>query len=91
VKLRSTGTIRATRRGDSVDIDGEVRHKVDNTYDFNDDTAVDRVVYGAVKYPAEFLGAKTFRIKGAKSQKMEGQITLKNGQIGGSNFFISNE
>lgn len=35
VKLRSTGSLRAARKGNTIEIDGVVDHKIGDAYDFN--------------------------------------------------------
>lgn len=86
VKLRSLGDLQATRKGDKVEITGEVYHTVMDTYDFNDDTSFDRKKFKDYRLLAEKGYAKPFQVYGHKPQKVTGTLEIKNGQIANPKF-----
>lgn len=80
-KLRSLGELQATRKGNKVEITGEVYHTVRDTYDFNDDTFVDQTLFKNERTLAENGYAKPFEVYGHKPQKVTGTLEIKNGNI----------
>ena len=74
VKFRSTGSLKATRKGDRVFVEGLVDHRFNDVYDFNDE---DKAFSGAQNIP----GAKPFGIYGSKLEKLKGEVLLERGKI----------
>ncbi len=74
VKFRSTGSLKATRKGDKVLVDGLVDHRFNDVYDYNKD---DKVL-GALRY---IPGSKPFKIYGSKLEKLNGEVSLERGTI----------
>lgn len=80
------GNLQATRKGDTIKVEGEVYHTLKDKYDFNDDTYVDKVLLGDYRDLEKAEIAKSFSVYGATMQKIEGTIQVKNGRITGSDF-----
>ncbi len=87
VKLRSYGVFKATRKSDVVIIHGQVEHEINDTYDFNEDTIIDRnIFYTYIELAKEKLAAP-FKILGSKKETVSGIISLENGTIKKSQFY----
>lgn len=81
VKVKSEGKFEATRTGDIVEIRGKVDHKVKDRYDFSEN-----FMFGYFKNKETEGEAKSFDIKGKKSDKVHGNIKIENGDIKDANF-----
>ena len=81
VKLRSVGHLNATRRGNIITINGTVNHNINDTYDFNNDTVLDKMLLGKHRTLAEEGYAAPFPVRGTNPQKVTGTLEIKNGRI----------
>jgi len=81
VKLKSLGNLRATRKGNKVEITGEVYHTLKDRYDFNDDTLVDKALFKNHRLLAKEGYAKPFEVYGSTSRSVSGSLEIKNGRI----------
>ncbi len=86
VKIRSLGELRATRKGNSIEITGDVFHTLQDRYDFNDDTVFDDITLKNYRNLAEKGKARVFQITGVKPQKVKAIINIKNEKIKDWNF-----
>lgn len=85
-KINSTGTLHATRRGDVIEIEGAINHNFNDRYDFNHDTAFDRIVFSGFRWLDNAGKAKPFYTKGTKTQNIKGKLQIKDGKIDGNSF-----
>lgn len=81
-KLRSTGTVRATRKGNMVYLDGVVDHQVNDVYDFNKDDHE----YSYYRKKAETGKAKPYGTHASKLERLKGRILVQGGKIAGYKF-----
>ncbi|MCB9988397.1 MAG: peptidoglycan-binding protein [Rhodospirillales bacterium] len=81
VKIRSLGNLKAKRTGNKIEITGDVDHRINDTYDFNDDTLFDRNVFEGYRLLAKEGLARPFEVHGSKKQKVTGTLEIKNGRI----------
>lgn len=79
--LKSTGVLTAKREGDRIKVQGRVMHDLKDTYDFNDDTLLDRLVLNPYRKAAEKGIAKSFPVESRTTQKLEAEFDLKNGRL----------
>lgn len=76
VKIRSNGSFNARRKGDTVEIGGEVDHTLKDIYDFNKkDTE-----FSSFRSRTE-KGAKPFEIRGSRKERMKGRLKIENSRI----------
>jgi hypothetical protein len=81
VKVRSRGYLQATRKGNQIKIAGRVDHILQDTYDFDDETAFERANFRNEKLLADEGNARPFRVTGTKPEAVTGILTLENGKI----------
>ncbi len=81
VKMKSLGGVTATRKGNIVEIEGDVYHTFIDKYDFNDDTYMDKFLFKDYRRLAEQDRAKPFNVYGSKAQKLKGRMTIENGRV----------
>lgn len=82
VKLRSHGSIKATRKGDEVEIVGVVDNSIKDIYDFNEED----ILFSVYRNLAKKGNAKPFLVYGNSLEKVKGKIKLGNGDIQSSKF-----
>lgn len=80
-KIRSKGDFQLSRKGDIIKIKGTINHQINDFYDFNTDTVLDRKLFGAVRLLADKGYAKPFTVNWESSQPFTGAITLRNKKI----------
>jgi hypothetical protein len=81
-KVRSQGTFKATRTGNSVQIQGEVDHEVKDVYDFNEGDPI----YSSQRKKATEGDAEPFVIRGRKYDRVRGEIKIKDGDVDDAKF-----
>ena len=81
VKLRSTGNFQATRKGSIIEITGEVDHSINDIYDFNNDTTIDRNLFEDYRILAEEGHAVPFEVHGSKKMGLSATLEIKDGNI----------
>jgi hypothetical protein len=82
VKLRSTGSFKATREGNKVYIEGVVDNSLRDKYNFNEGDILFKPWANEEKQGR----AKSYGIKGSKLQKVKGTLEINNGTIHNSKF-----
>lgn len=75
------GDFKATRTGNKITITGDVDHRINDIYDFNDDTFVDRLLFGNHRLLAQEGYATPFSVSGSKKQTLTGMMEIKNGRL----------
>ena len=81
VKLKTLSTVKAVRKGDTVEITGDIRHIIDDIYDFNNDTLLDKQAFKRYRLLEKRRLAKPFRIYGEKTETVRGRVKIRDGKI----------
>lgn len=73
-KLRSTGSLKAIRKGDKVLVEGFIDHRLKDTYDFNEKD----YAYTGLR---NMKKSKSFEVQGSKLEKLNGEVSIEHGTI----------
>ena len=76
-KLRSFGSMKATRKGNVIEIEGVVDNKITDLYDFNEDD----IQFSPFRKLAEVGSARPFLIHGSKLEKVKGRLKVEHGKL----------
>ncbi|MBI1301977.1 MAG: hypothetical protein GC137_10050 [Alphaproteobacteria bacterium] len=90
VKVRSLGNLQATRKGNKVEITGDVFHTLIDRYDFDLETSSEKLNFKNEKLLATEGNAKPFQVTGVKPQKVQAVLTLDQSRIKDWNFKWTN-
>jgi len=80
-KIRSKGDFELSRKGDIVKITGKISHQINDVYDFNTDTALDRTLFKEEIFLADKGYAKPFNVHWQKNEMFDATILLKGEKI----------
>lgn len=81
-KLQSRGSLRATRKGNIIEIDGIVDNSIKDLYDFNKEDPQFLIFRNLAAHGK----AKPFLVFGSDLEKLTGKLEVKNGAVHNANF-----